>query len=509
MKLFFALAGLVWLLGPSGVLSAYDSPDFDAEFLDVDALFLSVNEKDRLVEALAAVACNFPDSLHVDDDLREKALLLALTLNPLHPNSRNAHRDLLNGKVPKSTGFFSSSVSEVSEQLWSSAGVLGGGGRPEPEGKKLALYLGELSLLLNPSPPRDRIVEVVAMKREGGDPDWETALTLQPETHASGRKMDNLLASLRSPSAGKSTGTDRAGKGSGMKAVSGTRAGTKARVRPGGIQSGSDELLSPSVELPFVARYTAGASRGYVAGSASVSVAEPKPKAQAKGKGAEVRLISSRMGPRFAGLDNAERFMRRMFPEWPVRGAMVFRFQPVDGVAGTSAEIRGGVVTSLLLQGVLSGEKPQSGLLFSGDLSSQGVGSVSRFVIDEDRLDELVEQARTVEGIQFLVVPASSESAVLAGIVENGRLDYLFDPQILSYADWAGLQTLAYGEDPGRESAAMSFQEIKLVQEQMTLQDLSRNVMVQKRLREILKQYPSHLSAKVMLSYGETPEAVE
>ena len=497
MKLFIALAGFCWLVGLSGDVSAYDSPDFDAGFLDVDALFLSANERESLVEALAAVACNFPESVHVDDDLREKALLIALTLNPLHPSSRNAHRDLLAGRVPEPNGFFSSSVSEVSEQLWSSAGRLGGDPRAEPEGRKLALHLGELSLLLNPSPSRERIAEFVAMKREVGDPGWDKALTLQPETHASGRKMENLLDSLKKAAPGRATVSDQRGKGSGMTTANPPR----TRMRPEGKLSGPDGL-TPSVELPFVARYVAPSGRGYTAGLASVSVADPRPMA-AGNKGSGVRLVSGRTGPRFGGLDNAERFMRRVFPQWPTRGVMVFGFEPLDGVADTSTEIRGGVVTSLLLQGALSGLPPQAGLLFSGDFSPQAAGPESRFVLDEGQLGELIEQARTVEGIRFLVVPSSCESAVLAAVSESGRLDYLFDPQIISYADWAGLKGLAFEEDPGREAAARSFQEIKLVQEQMALEDLSRNIMVQRRLREIIGQYPSHLSAKVMLSFGE------
>lgn len=501
MKLFIALAGFCWLVGHPGGASAYDSPDFDAEFLDVDALFLKANERESLVEALAAVACNFPESVHVDDDLREKALLIALTLNPLHPSSRNAHRDLSAGKVPKPTGFFSNSVSEVSEQIWSSAGKMGGDARAEPEGKKLALHLGELSLLLNPSPSRERIVEFVAMKREAGDPIWGTALTLQPQIHASGRKMDNLLSLLKKAAPGKPTVSKPRGKGAGMASANAPR----ARIRPGGNLFRSDEAPPPSAELPFVARYSASLDRGYVAGLASVSVADPRPKAQAKSKGSDVRLVSARTGPRFGGLDNAERFMRRVSPQWPTGGVMVFGFEPVDGVADTSAEIRGGVVTSLLLQAALSGAKPQPGLLFSGDFSPQGPGPESRFVLDGDQLGELIEQARMVEDIRFLVVPSSCETAVLAAVSESGRLDYLFDPQIISYADWAGLKDLAFDEDPGREPAAKSFQEIKLVQEQMTLPDLARNIMVQRRLREIIGQYPSHLSAKVMLSYGETP----
>ena len=132
------------------ILVAYDAPRLEESLFDPDALFIKDRDKEILVEALNAVAGNFSDSKLIDDDLREKALALALQIDPLNINARNTHRALLNGRPPVKSAYFVESVSEVSERLWNISDLLAQG---EPEARKLALYLKELSLVLHPKPP--------------------------------------------------------------------------------------------------------------------------------------------------------------------------------------------------------------------------------------------------------------------------------------------------------------------------------------------------------------------
>ena len=110
---------------------------------------------DGTTEALAAIASNFPGHPSVDSDLREKALALSLRLNPLHLHSRLAHSALLNGTTPEKTAYFDS-LSAVSETLWTTAKRLTKT-PTDPEERKLAPYVMELSLLTQPSPPIERV----------------------------------------------------------------------------------------------------------------------------------------------------------------------------------------------------------------------------------------------------------------------------------------------------------------------------------------------------------------
>jgi len=52
--------------------------------------------------------------------------------------------------------------------------------------------------------------------------------------------------------------------------------------------------------------------------------------------------------------------------------------------------------------------------------------------------------------------------------------------------------------------AESAFQEIETVTSQMPLEDLARNKAVQIRLQKIIEEYPRHLSARIMLSFGKS-----
>src|SRR5690606_30882639 len=100
-------------------LGAYDSPDFTADLFSADGIFLAADERADLLGALAALASNFPDHRRIDDGLREKALALALRLDPFDPRARAAHRELLLGAPPKAVPSFESPGS-VAKALWAS-----------------------------------------------------------------------------------------------------------------------------------------------------------------------------------------------------------------------------------------------------------------------------------------------------------------------------------------------------------------------------------------------------
>jgi len=78
----------------------YQAPDFDAELFDRDAVSLAGGDLADVIEALTAVVRNFDSVAHIDTDVKEKALALALRLQPLNPAARAAHQLMSDGQGP-------------------------------------------------------------------------------------------------------------------------------------------------------------------------------------------------------------------------------------------------------------------------------------------------------------------------------------------------------------------------------------------------------------------------
>lgn len=181
----FASGLVVLLLGfllNAGSVSGYDSPDFVTRVFSGDGIYLPDDQKTSLLEALAAIASNFPNNQKVDDDLKEKAIALALRIDPLHYHSRLAQRALAKGEMPKPTSFFDS-LSSISETLWTIATRFS---TPplEPEQYILAHYLMEISLLTHPEPPSARL-EVFATDTDPRDLQWDKFVKLAPKPNGS------------------------------------------------------------------------------------------------------------------------------------------------------------------------------------------------------------------------------------------------------------------------------------------------------------------------------------
>gem|GEM_PF-6659868 len=173
---------------------SYDSPDFDYELFSPDGLLLEKNDRNSLLQALAALASNFPDNKQIDSDLKEKALALALKIDPLHQTSRMAHDALMKGKKPPKTAYFTK-VSAISQELWSVAEKMLAGS-PEPEAAKLAPWLMDLSLTLYPTPPPDHLKQFAKLTNFQLLP-WQKFVTLQPKENPSSLKMGLWFSLLK------------------------------------------------------------------------------------------------------------------------------------------------------------------------------------------------------------------------------------------------------------------------------------------------------------------------
>lgn len=103
--------------------SGYVEPDFEKAIFTREALLLESQEVAATVSALAALASNFPDSGLIDHKLRAKALAIALRLDGTHPGAVAANTKLRDGEKPEALSDFTT-LEEVAQQLWTSAGYL-------------------------------------------------------------------------------------------------------------------------------------------------------------------------------------------------------------------------------------------------------------------------------------------------------------------------------------------------------------------------------------------------
>lgn len=490
---FFLFILLLLLTPVLQVAQAYDSPDFDFEIFDRDALRLSANDRETIVEVLNAVVCNFPESDLIDEDLREKALALAIALDPLNANARNAHTALSADRIPKKTAFFQSSVSEVAERLWSES-VKMSGKNGEPEGRKLAEYLEEISLLLHPGPPSARVRSFVA-NSEKKTRKWDKFLQLQPDSNPSNSKLESLIEGLRE----KRGGSRKEDAPTERKKALGPRPAPVVELD--GIEKAAPESVPfevklSDVEIPFVASLSSGEGSGYLGGLASIAAKREK-------EDGDMRLSSASEGFRILGMKEALQLVRKDFPALPggMRAKVRFDSDLPTELPKQKARANCSVAAGLLLYSVVSGSQPLPDLVVAG-FTDDPLHSV--FTVGSE-IGKVIDQAKAM-GAEFLLVPESQYEFYLKGAVETGQLEYLFEPQLISWSDWDQLKSTVFGEDTAsRAVAAAEFRKIQAVQDQMALVDLARNAKVQERLEKIVEEYPQHLSARVMLDFGKAP----
>lgn len=517
-KFSFLIASLLLWFGGEAA-QAYDSPNLDFKIVDTDALMLPKNELESVVEALNAVACNFPDSPLIDDDLKEKALSLALALDPLNVNSRNAHHKLLNDRPPEKTAFFQSSVSEVAEKLWASASRMSGK-NSEPESRKLALYLEELSLTLHPGPPIDRVKQF-DRRVDGDDQNWGKFLKLQPKENPSGARLKKLFSDAKSNKpvkvavVEKPPRKDKEAAAMPVKKEDTPKVPDKKPEPPKKTDDSLDVKIS-EVEIPFIAKISAPIRTGMISGVASLDVGKAGKSdeslfgvapAVSEEQAYEMRLIPNPRGFQIEGLEEAESLIRQSYPKWPERKLAEVQFDtsqvPRSPRRLASADMS--VAAGLLLEAAFSGKTLVDGIVYSGQVTTISDDGKASFALG-DQLGEVLEQAREGDA-GYILVPESEFDALVAGAISTRKLEYLFDPQIISYSSWDQLKDTAFGGGTEERAAASEeFKKIQAVQDQMSLIALSRNEKVRERLDQIIEKYPQHLSAKIMLAFGAAPD---
>lgn len=504
---------LCWL-GFSGLslspvsVSAYDPPDFNAEVFSPDGIFLPGDQKTSLLEALAAIASNFPENSRVDDDLREKALALALRLDPLHYHSRLAHRELSKGAKPNPTSYFDS-LSVVSETLWTLANQLS---LPpfEPEQKRLAPFLMELSLVTHPDPPDERL-EAYAGEVGGKSLPWDRFTTLQPDTNRSTTRAQFLwregLAILNQPKpeiAKTGNGPAQPADTAPMTAVdSPSTPLPRTPPRPVPVEPLSNSLVA-------VRQVTALEPRP-IAGTVTLTIRTPRGVSEREWLEQQagvspIPLIPSDEAIPVEGLDIPASLATAQSWTWPVGTLGEVTFSPSAPPPGPRRLIRTEVrlPTVILIESTLRKAPINDEIIVAGEIDSLSLEPV----LPGGALATI--QAAAVMNRKYLLVPAQASEDLITYLMQSGQLDILFTTELVSYSNLAGAITrITTPTDAALAGASVVFREIEAVSERMPLPDLARNAKVQERLESILATCPEHLSARAMLEFGRRPETPE
>lgn len=503
-----ALLAAVFAAAIPGGLRAYDAPQFSLVPFDADGIFLPENEKQSLLEALAAVVSNFPETSRIDSDLKEKAIAVGLEIDPLHHRLRQAHSDMLEGRAPRPTEYFDSQ-SSATEALWSTASRLL---TPpvEPEEGKLAALLMEISLLVHPAPPGDRLREFVVVLGEDIDR-WGRSVALQPDDNPSSMRIrklitegTELLAENPEPPAGRPAMAETTGPDTPAKPIP----DDKPTV-PKPPRSTVDPII---VSFPCVIEVSAIGTKP-VPGTFALAVRPPDggverelfpfleedPKDYPK-----LPLFSGRRGFSLMATEISGSAAAAKGWEWTAGHVGEMNFEPMAGAdfPGPRRIVEGNadLAARVALVAAFGPGLPDPAFVFAGTMDP----ATSFGRLETDPI-ETIETAASL-GAEFILFPESSIPGLVGSLQRSGRLRLLFETLLVSFSDVDSLAaTVNSPPDSALREAVAAFAEVEAVSDKLPLEEFVRNPKVQERLESILATYPRLLSAQAMLEYGRTP----
>jgi len=485
---FFAI-GTLFLAPVIG--RGYDTPDFESPAFSRDGIMLADSERDSILSALASLASNFAGSSRVDSDLKEKALAIALTLDPLNESARGAHAALLAGETPARTPDFDT-LSAISETLWSGAENLLQV-PVEPENTTLAAYLIELSLLTHTEPPKERLVVFADVTGKKPLP-WKSFLLLQPGTNPSSRKSGDLALNLAK--------------------IKTSPRPTPARKQPDsndpsffGIGNDKPDMkpasdFTPVTKSMYSVLYTEAVDGKPMAGEITLEVRPP-----ANGEeipNTDVPLIGKDAeGVILGGLGNSSSVNGARGWSWPAGVIGLLDFETEGALPGparvTTVEVF--LPSMILAESAFDELEPNQNIVLAGAFDS--VSSPGELK------GELLPTINAASELQkpYLALPDSAYEGLVQFLAETEQLNVLFAVEMVSYSTFEEAFTLMTNPVPDAlTEASQAFSEIEAVAARMAFVDLARNAKVQERLESILALYPGHLSAKAMLNFGRAPE---
>jgi hypothetical protein len=505
----FRLCGALLLAGiaPAAV-RAYDSPDFSAELFAADGILLAEDERSSLLEALAAIASNFSGNSRVDDDLREKALAVALQLDPLHHTSRIAHRELILGAQPKSTPYFDS-LASVSETLWNIGKRLA---EPplDPEERRLAPLLLELSLLTHPEPPDDRLVEFAGIA--GREPlPWEKAVQLQRDRNPTTARSKDLFATAQDHYRERRRADAESAKSAGAAAASPGNAPVAGASTPSAAPGRRPSPVEPVSASLMTVRQIVAVESGPAAGRLTLTLREPRGGVERDylaGSGADLPypVIPSVEAIPIDPFEIPAAVAAGKNWDWPAGAIGEVRFDPETTPDAPRRLLRTGAVlpSLVLLESLLGKKATNETFVLLGEIDPETL----QVTLPGDLVATLEAAAAT--GRTYVLVPASVFDALVTYLQTSQRLELLLQSELIAYQDLAGaVARLTTTSDPALDAASAEFARIKEVSKGFALPDLVRIPSAQEKLRGILAQCPEHLSARAMLEFGTRPLTAE
>lgn len=491
--------------GFGGVAEGYEAPDLRPELFARDGIFLADDQRTGLLEALAAIASNFPENSRVDDDLREKALALALRLDPLHHRSRLAHRELSIGAAPSPTGFFDS-LSAISETLWSVASELV---KPplDPEEKRLAPFLMELSLVLHPDPPDDRLL--VFAEAAGPRPlPWDRTLSPQSGKRRSSDRSATILdiaAELRREKRREAEANAVAAIGPGSPPnVDPVARRDDARTRPAPFE--------PVLVSLATVREIRAVETLPVAATLNLEIRPPRGRAEREWLEEQVAtansypLIPSEEAIPLDLLDLPLAATADRSWTWPSGTLGELRLDPLGELPGPRRLFRASALlpTLVLMESALTTTPPNPEFVLLGDLDAT---TLAPYLPGE--LAPSIEAAAAM-GRKYLLVPSLVFEDLVEYLQKSGRLELLVQSELVGYSDLSeAMEKLTRPTDPALVEASATFAEIRSAGERLPLAEVAASAGAQERLETILAAVPEHLSASAMLEFARRPPSPE
>ncbi len=480
-------------------VAAYDVPAFHAAPFDRDGIFLEDGDRQSLLEALASVAANFPGSSSVDEDLVEKALAIALTIDPFHGNSRQAHEKLSAGDTPPGTPYFDSR-SAAAEALWAAAIQLL---TPpvEPEAKKLAPLLMEISLLIHPAPTIARILQFDQLADEKENA-WKGFVSLQENIYVSNERLQLLRREAKNARREEMVTTEIAEPN--------PKPAPKPRV-PAAMLPVAGTIREDQRQISGVFPAPAGP---YV-GTFSLEVRAPLSTEEAASfpflhelkveKYPVLPILVTGeadlpfIGVRFDTDRNEAYGITWQQGAIGLAGFEVIGNLPEDPDRGEGVPVSLPLILSLKSISESRPLNPSIGL----------IGAYQRRELTQLPILNPVEVITLGAQLDkpYLLIPSDTLPTLLETLSSDENLGPLFLSDLLSYETMEqAYEVLTLTDLPTPlVEASKIFAEIKSVSARMPLPELARNDKVQERLEAILELVPNHYSAKAMLEFGRKP----
>ncbi|MDF1741421.1 MAG: hypothetical protein P1U86_19830 [Verrucomicrobiales bacterium] len=475
---------------------AFDEPRYDHVSFSADGIFLEAQEEENLLGALVAIASNFSGQSKVDDDLKEKALAVALNLNPLHYQSRAAYRNLMRGVLPEPTAYFTS-LSSISEMLWNTASRMLKA-PIEPEEAKLAALLLDLSVILHPDPPDERIIKL-AETTKGKPVPWDDFIALQPETNKSTSRSDFFMKEGRELLRAEKSKVAAISPPKPKPDMTGPDPDTPSKPAPA-----LTEFTPISRSLPAVLK-VAAIDEFFVAGNFDLTLRNPRGDVEKElfpFVGAEspelyptLPILADTEGIPLPYIRISPKFLEKQSLSWPADAIGVFRFSSEDQLPGPRIQCQAKVgrwIPALLVATL-------------NEITVNEQFSISEANTRPGEIESLLDAASRL-GKPYLLMRESNFEALVDYLQTSNALEKLFESEIITYSTPEEAMVLISTETPQNlVDASAAFAEIKRASEKMSLAELSRFQSAQDRLEAIINQFKNHGSARAMLEYGQRP----